>query len=398
MQVLLTGLYKHGTGLTNVLLALADNLQRHHTVDVIGFSGDPHLGELNSPLADNIVLSPSRGWYFSIETSRLEEKLRKCDVVILCGSLFCNEHLLRRISASRYRDRFRVIMYLPVEGLPTSPRILESIGLADCCAFYGQYALLAVQKLIAERLSHDPAYKQPILARIGHGIDQAQFSQLKLRDKPQTLLHQRQRFWTTSDVREIAVLSVARPYVRKRLDISIAGFGIAARQCPSLKLVLHPGPLAQNQRNELDEVIGASGVSDRITILGDGPLGPEDMNLLYNVCDIGLSTSSGEGWGMPPFEHGLTGAPQIVPDHTIFRENWNVAATMLKVRESQDVFYEYSTMFSTSPTDVAEALLSLTDPQTRQSFGEKARLTAASGSMSWKNVSDRIEGLIKSLP
>jgi hypothetical protein len=38
------------------------------------------------------------------------------------------------------------------------------------------------------------------------------------------------------------------------------------------------------------------------------------MNQLYNIADIGLNTSDGEGYGLCQLEHMYTGAPQVVTD------------------------------------------------------------------------------------
>ena len=40
----------------------------------------------------------------------------------------------------------------------------------------------------------------------------------------------------------------------------------------------------------------------------------EDVNVLYNVADIGISTADGEGWGLCTFEQMGVGVPQVVPN------------------------------------------------------------------------------------
>jgi hypothetical protein len=48
----------------------------------------------------------------------------------------------------------------------------------------------------------------------------------------------------------------------------------------------------------------------------------EQLNFLYNACDVGINTTTGEGWGMPSFEHAATRAAQIVPHHTSLADLW----------------------------------------------------------------------------
>jgi glycosyltransferase involved in cell wall biosynthesis len=46
----------------------------------------------------------------------------------------------------------------------------------------------------------------------------------------------------------------------------------------------------------------------------------EDVNMFYNVADVGISTADGEGWGLCQFEHMGVGVPQVVPDIGGFKE------------------------------------------------------------------------------
>jgi len=46
----------------------------------------------------------------------------------------------------------------------------------------------------------------------------------------------------------------------------------------------------------------------------------EDINVLYNVADVGISTAEGEGWGLCTFEQMGIGIPQIVPDIGGYKE------------------------------------------------------------------------------
>ena len=55
-----------------------------------------------------------------------------------------------------------------------------------------------------------------------------------------------------------------------------------------------------------------------------------ELNQLYNACDVGITTTTGDGWGMVSFEHAATGAAQIVPRHTSLAALWNGAAEFIE--------------------------------------------------------------------
>jgi hypothetical protein len=63
--------------------------------------------------------------------------------------------------------------------------------------------------------------------------------------------------------------------------------------------------------------------------LGSRIVDDVELNLLYNACDVGITTSMGEGWGQVSCEHGAAGAAQIVPDHTACAELWRGRAELI---------------------------------------------------------------------
>jgi D-inositol-3-phosphate glycosyltransferase len=46
----------------------------------------------------------------------------------------------------------------------------------------------------------------------------------------------------------------------------------------------------------------------------------EDINMFYNLADVGINTADGEGWGLCQFEQMGVGVPQVVPDIGGFKE------------------------------------------------------------------------------
>ena len=76
------------------------------------------------------------------------------------------------------------------------------------------------------------------------------------------------------------------------------------------------------------------GIEDRLILTSTAPQlpsEPEDkLNLIYNVGDVGIITSIGEGWGLVSFESAATGAAQIVPRHTSCAELWEGHAEMME--------------------------------------------------------------------
>jgi hypothetical protein len=67
-------------------------------------------------------------------------------------------------------------------------------------------------------------------------------------------------------------------------------------------------------------------------------VGDEGINQLYNVADIGINTSDGEGFGLCQLEHMLTGAPQVVTDIGSYR-TFLTEATTVFIPPKEDVYF-----------------------------------------------------------
>ncbi len=115
------------------------------------------------------------------------------------------------------------------------------------------------------------------------------------------------------------VLNANRNQPRKRIDITIAGFAkFAADKPDDVMLYLHMGMTDIGW--DIRELARRHGIMDRLIITHEGDnipgSSPEQLNRIYNTCDVGINTSEAESWGLTAFEHAATGAAQIVPGHT----------------------------------------------------------------------------------
>jgi glycosyltransferase involved in cell wall biosynthesis len=123
-------------------------------------------------------------------------------------------------------------------------------------------------------------------------------------------------------------LNMNRNSQRKRLDLTIMAFARLLKKFPDAPyhLLLVTGvkpeggafyqPL-QIYLNEL-ELLGLDNLKygTRVTIVDttapQAYFNDDAINQLYNVADVGINTSAGEGFGLCQLEHMATGAPQVV--------------------------------------------------------------------------------------
>jgi D-inositol-3-phosphate glycosyltransferase len=48
--------------------------------------------------------------------------------------------------------------------------------------------------------------------------------------------------------------------------------------------------------------------------INDSNKNDDELNVIYNACDVGITTSTGESFGLIPFEQSFLGIPQIIPN------------------------------------------------------------------------------------
>jgi glycosyltransferase involved in cell wall biosynthesis len=105
----------------------------------------------------------------------------------------------------------------------------------------------------------------------------------------------------------------------------------------------------------------------------------EEINLFYNVTDLGVSTSDGEGWGLCNFEQMGVGVPQVVPDIGGFKEFCSPTDTVLvKPKFRYYLPSAYSVVGGEAeacdPHDICTAIEEyIFDSTKREAFGKAAK-------------------------
>jgi glycosyltransferase involved in cell wall biosynthesis len=196
-------------------------------------------------------------------------------------------------------------------------------------------------------------------------------------------------------------LKASRPNKRKRVDLTIEGFArFAAGKPANVRLCLHHALMIEHEKQQVHALIERFKLQERVHLnpLGERVVDDAELNLLYNACDVGMTTSMGEGWGLVSFEHGAAGAAQIVPDHSACAELWSGRAEMIP--PARRYIPEFSTleMAEVSAEGTAQALDKLyADPQRRQQLAQAAFEAAQNPDYSWDAIAARFDDLFAEL-
>lgn len=167
-------------------------------------------------------------------------------------------------------------------------------------------------------LGYGPASDVRILE---HAVDSTMFSCL-----PADARHSIRKSINLPDD-AIVLLNANRNSQRKRIDLTIQGFVRALTRNPRLHLLvasnLNPqtGAYYDVQRIYMEELklhkLDAFPYMRNLILVDTSApnvIDDDGVNQMYNLADIGINTSDGEGFGLCQLEHLYTGAPQVVTD------------------------------------------------------------------------------------
>jgi len=207
-----------------------------------------------------------------------------------------------------------IVGYFPVDAGPIDGAWIEhaikKLTVPVAYTDYGRNEALKMQPDLQDKLRV-----------ISHGIDLTKYYHIP-KGKACALME------NTVNPMDWIVFNGNRNQPRKRMDLTIKGFCMFAEDKPAnVRLYLHTGLVDAGY--PIDRMMNRLKQSRRLYITSP-KLSPsagvtvERLNWIYNCCDIGINTSMGEGWGLVPFEHAATGAPQIVPANSgseeVFRD------------------------------------------------------------------------------
>jgi glycosyltransferase involved in cell wall biosynthesis len=120
----------------------------------------------------------------------------------------------------------------------------------------------------------------------------------------------------------------------------------------------------------------------------------EDINLFYNLADIGVSAADGEGWGLCNFEQMGVGVPQVIPDIGGFKEFCNKNNSVI-VKPKQRYYHPGAhspvggEAEACDPHDICIGLEEyLLDTEKRTKHGEEAKKTVLT--YTWNKVTEML--------
>jgi glycosyltransferase involved in cell wall biosynthesis len=329
------------TVLHNIIKRIPQNLYDVHHL-AINYFGDPHeySWKIYPAYIGGDIYGIKRLPSFNLESF--------AGIFILNDPIIVNQYLavIKKLNLKRIPP---IIVYTPIDGYDNPKRYFSEFDIVSQLCVYTKFAQEELKKINIDSMV------------VPHGVDRSVFYKLfNNRVHAKKLL-----FSSVPDLandESFVVLNANRNQPRKRIDLTLLGFKLFAEKTPkNVKLYLHCGK--KDAGWFIPDIVANLGLEDRVIMTESDKTLPqiptEAMNLLYNACDVGINTSTGEGWGLVNVEHAVTGAPQIVPNHTSTKEIFEDTGLLIDVATwifTTDVGHRHAMI---NPEDLANKLLEL---------------------------------------
>ena len=385
------------TGFSRVVHSILERL--YHKYDFHHLAINLNDQEHNSPWT---IYPTGEGDYFGVNRLKLLVSKIHPKIVLFVNDIWVISNYMAALQD--HRHRVKIIGYSPVDAAPLEPNLLAGVKDLDVLVLYTQFARREVEKAIEQLRNGQPGFEFAEIRVIPHGIDPKVFypyADRKLGQPPSAGRRlAREWLFKKSDFADaFIVLNANRNQPRKRIDITIKGFSLFARdKPPSVKLYLHMG--VEDCGWNIVLLAKRHGIEDRLILTADTPFLPvvsnEVLNCIYNACDVGINTSVGEGWGLVSFEHAATGAGQIVPRHSACEELWRDSALMLDTCMTLTTERSLTEVHFVAPQAVASSLDQLYgDPALLAEISARSFATSTSPEYHWSTLAGHWDRLFE---
>lgn len=309
MRLLLCGDFACHTGLARVNEAIADGLHAlgwEISVLAVNYHGDA------TPLQQRHRLYPAEGGGDPWGVGRIAGMVKHVepDAILMVHDPWNAVQLLAELPD----DAPPVVAYVPIDGTSLKRAHVEPLKRCASVVAYTQFGLDALR---AAGLTSDAAI-------IPHGIDLGVFH-------PIAQAEARRLAGLREDVYAVLVLDQNQP--RKRLDIAFEAFAQFAEGKPDSVVLVYHGPLRTRNGWDIEAMAEDLGIGERLIatshrITPTAGVPSDRMAALYSMCDVKLSATSGEGWGLTTMEAMACGLSCIAPNFAALGE-WAADAAYL---------------------------------------------------------------------
>jgi glycosyltransferase involved in cell wall biosynthesis len=386
-RLLVVGQAVKPTGYARVLQSIAQEL--HTTFEILYFA----INYRGEPLDAGYRILPNQLMGDVLGREQLPAILQEFQphLVFMCHDP--GYYAVHEPALNLYRQKnpaAKVLFYCPIEWEEMMPGTFASMASLDQLVLYTEFGSNVVQKAFAHELLRTQNLQAPPMSVLPHGLHTDVFYPLLTDDIAGSRRQARlQLFRERPELHDaFIVLNANRNCPRKRVDLTLRAFAEFARDKSDVYLYLHMG--MRDSGYDVLELANQLRIRDRLLLTTEAEEKPsvsdEQLNLIYNACDAGINTSTGEGWGLVAFEHGATGAAQIVPEHSACAELWRAHGVLIPLEQNAEVATEPGVV---SLAGTIAALEQVYADRRQRNLSAQALAYVTKPEFSWRHIAGR---------
>lgn len=335
------------TGFGNVAKNLFSDLYKNYDVAILGIN---EFGLRRYDASKYHIYPTDRADMLGLGRFPLVLKDFQPDIILLFQDIFNIDYAYPIIE--KWNKDVPVLFYFPIDGTPVNQAWKGVLGKANKLITYTNWGVNAIRK------AH-PELKDIAIEHLYHGVDNANFFLLPSAVRKK---FKEERGWDN----KFLILSVNRFQPRKMLPLALRGHALFTKgykecSCGNVYLateercdlndcgpesivsqmpghldaflyvhanaqerMMGPGKANTLQAHLLNVGFVSADVNNTITAFGgnlyENPLPESQINILYNIADVNISTTLGEGVGLSLIEASATGTTSIAPKNSAVPE------------------------------------------------------------------------------
>jgi len=226
----------------------------------------------------------------------------------IINSLVLDLEVIQQRNKKEKRKQFKSIVYFPVDHNITSSAMISRMDFFDEIVTYNEFCRDQILKL-------RPAWRRKLRV-IPHGISLGDFYPL-----PADQASDFRRQYFGQNAGKFIILNLNRNQSRKDIPCTIFAFEELRKQNKDVFLYLHMNPkdpLGWDLRGLLAQTSLIEGQDFMFPPVAQENHGADlpTLNGIYNACDVYVTTTLGEGWGLTVTEAMACKLPVICPLNT----------------------------------------------------------------------------------
>ena len=369
------------TGFSRVAHGILDNLGSDYDVDwiAVNYYGDPH----EYPYKIYPAYVPNTPDVYGFQKIKRFAN-NEYDLIFILNDVWIIDLYLKEIKEN-FKTIPPIVIYTPVDSINHYPDWYKNFDIVSKVVAYNEHGRKVIES--ASGIEN--------IGIIPHGVDTFKFYRLdESRQEIRAGLTDREDFINA----KMVILNGNRNNPRKQIWNSMIAFSLFAKDKKDVFFLYHGGYIDADIN--VIQLSKALDIEDKLILTntrrGPGNLPDSELNKIYNCAEVGVNTSTGEGWGLVNIEHAVAGGLQIVPNHSSFSELFEDCGILVDPT-SYHVNPDITTIGMTvNPYHVAQAYQTVYDnPSLIDEYSKKAYDKFSSSEYSWITIGRKWDELFR---